>query len=153
MAPAEFRTGLHPVVFVGASTMAAFVAVATMFVVRNNDLTLGTSVEVALVGGALTLASIVPTLVRWMGARFVVGDRGVSGRVGWLRPHVVDLTWDDIEDVDLEQTAIGRALGYGTVKLLTAAGIVDGFVHVAHAPGLVSAVRDRLRARGRSRTR
>lgn len=151
-AGAEFQTGLHPVVFVGASSMAALVGLATWMVVRNNDFPPATNARVIIVGGLLVLLSIVPTCVRWARAAFRVSADGFRGQVGWLRPHVLELPWGNVADVDLDQTWLGARLGYGTIRFLTAEQAVDGFAHVAGAAELLAAVRARLDGRPRGRS-
>ena len=147
----KFQTGLHPVVFVGAVTMAALVGLATMFVVRNNDLAPSTTAGVIVGGGLLMVLSVLPTAVRWARATFAVEADRFSGRVGWLRPHALDLPWEGVADADLDQTWLGQRFGYGTIRLLTTDQVVDGFSHVARAPELLHAVRARLGMRSRSR--
>ena len=148
----RFQTGLHPIVFVGAVTMAGLVGLATMFVVENNDLTAATNAMVIVGGIVLAAVSILPTVVRWGWAVFAMSEQGVHGRVGWLRPNVMDLSWPAVADVDLDQTWLGARMGYGTVRFLTTDQTVEGFAHVAHAPELVSLVRERIAARGRVRS-
>jgi Bacterial PH domain len=146
-AEAEFRTGLHPIVFVGALTMAGLVALATLLVIRNNDLAPTTNLLVALGGGLLALSAVLPTAMRWRRGTFRATPTGFAGRVGWWRPQVFEWPWSTLADVDFDQTWLGSRLGYGTVRLLTREQAVECFSHVANAPALVAVLRRRLGGR------
>src|SRR5436309_16060309 len=88
LAPGEqvvFRTRLHPVIFAGTATFAAFVLGAVALIVSRNELSPGTVALLWLAGVVIGLGSLLPLYVRWRTSEFAVTDRRVLGQVG-LRP-------------------------------------------------------------------
>src|SRR5262249_39741437 len=60
-----FRTGLHPMAFTGALTLALFVALVVMLLIRHNELPPPTEIQIALVGLAVAVIGAIPSFLRW----------------------------------------------------------------------------------------
>ena len=58
--------------------------------------------------------------LQWRVKIFVVTNRRVARVAGLLNKNVKDSSLEKVNDVVLNQSLFGRALGYGTIKILTA---------------------------------
>ena len=136
-----FRTRLHPITLTEGALFAALALVAAALVIRHNDLAVATNVRVALGGVAVAALSICPGLWRWWSAELIVTGKRLTGKLGgFLRPHAVDVPLAAIQTVTVEQTRLGRWLGYGTVRLELTDGGYDRFRPVIDATALRDAL-------------
>jgi hypothetical protein len=139
-----FRTRLHPVVFAGSIGFALFVAGATVLIIARNELAPATIRWMVLSALAIIVVSAAPTGVRWWASDFAVTNRRLLARVGLRKADVVEVSAPGPTAVLVEQTLVGRLLGYGTVRLAAGAGHAEVFPRVAHATALREAyVRER----------
>src|SRR5262249_57702451 len=60
-----FRTGLHPMAFAGALSLALFVALVVLLLIRHNDLPPATEAQIVVVGALGALVGSGPALLRW----------------------------------------------------------------------------------------
>ncbi len=152
LAPDEgvlFQTRLHPMVFSGAASFAAFVFGVVMLVILRNDLPPGTVRTMLWVGAATAGMAFVAPALRWWHSGFAVTSRRVLVTGGLLWTTAIEVPHGD-GAVEVDQTLGGRLLGYGTLYL----GRMP-FPRVARAVTLCDEAR-RLapaaaRARGRER--
>jgi uncharacterized membrane protein YdbT with pleckstrin-like domain len=72
--------------------------------------------------GAAALAALValPSWLRFRAEEYLVTDRRVLQSEGVLAKRVLDSSLDKVNDVLLEQSLVGRLLGYGDLQILTA---------------------------------
>src|SRR5438552_16733811 len=77
-----FRTRLHPVIFAGTATFAAFVLGAVALIVSRNELSPRTVALLWLAGVVIGPGSLLPLYVRWRTSEFAVTDRRGPGKVG-----------------------------------------------------------------------
>jgi uncharacterized membrane protein YdbT with pleckstrin-like domain len=59
-------------------------------------------------------------LLKWWNEQYIISNRRVIQTEGIFDKHVIDSSLEKVNDVVLNQTAMGRALGYGDVEILTA---------------------------------
>ena len=147
-----FRTRLHPVMFAGAIGLAGAFALVGALIIRHNDLARETNRQVAAVAAGLVVAAVAPAALRWRTADFAVTDRRVVLRPGIRRGHTVELSGAEMDDVDIDQTAVARLFGYGTLHVSGSGGGAQSFSHVAHVHALRDAM-TRLATSGRRRPR
>jgi uncharacterized membrane protein YdbT with pleckstrin-like domain len=69
---------------------------------------------VLMVFGVLTFLGRL--IVRWA-TEFAVTNRRVIVKRGLVSLHTVEMNEDKVESVDVDQTILGRLLGYGTVTI------------------------------------
>ena len=143
LAPGEqvvFRTRLHPVIFAGTLTFAAFVLAAVTLIVNRNELAGQTVLLLGVAGVLIVLGSLAPLWLRWKSSEFAVTDRRVLVKVGLLSVHTLELLLPKVEAIGIDQTIWGRMLGYGTLRVTGTGGTVEAFARVAHPQGLREAV-------------
>ena len=56
----------------------------------------------------------------WSNRKFVVTTHRVVQLSGVLNKNIIDSSLEKVNDVKMEQTALGRLLGYGDIEILTA---------------------------------
>jgi len=143
LAPGEeiaFRTRLHPVIFAGTATFAAFVIGATALIVARNELAPQTIGLLWLAAAVIVLGSFVPPYLRWQTSEFAVTNHRVLVKVGVLSIHTVELLVPRIEAIVVDQTLAGRVLGYGTLRIVGTGGTAEAFPRVSRPEALREAV-------------
>jgi uncharacterized membrane protein YdbT with pleckstrin-like domain len=65
------------------------------------------------------LGGVVETL-RWWNRQFIITNRRVLHVSGIFKKNVIDTTLTKVNDVKMEQSAVGRMFNYGNIKILTA---------------------------------
>jgi len=80
----------------------------------------------------LPLGKLTLDLLHWWNEVYVVTNRRVIQLEGIINKHSIDSSLEKVNDVVLEQSALGRLLNYGNVEILTASEIgVNRFERVA----------------------
>src|SRR5437762_1838081 len=130
LAPGEqvvFRTRLHPVIFAGTATFAAFVLGAVALIVSRNELSPRTVALLWLAGVVIGPGSLLPLYVRWRTSEFAVTDRRVLVKVGLLSVHTLEVLLPEVEAIGVAPSIRGRLLGHGPLRLVGHGGTVGGF--------------------------
>jgi uncharacterized membrane protein YdbT with pleckstrin-like domain len=70
----------------------------------------------------IALAWIAYNVVAWRTSRFAVTNRRVLGRDGLVRRRSTDTLLTSVSDVRSEVPLLGRSMGYGTIRILSASG-------------------------------
>ena len=139
-----FRTGLHPMAFAGALSLALFVALVVVLLIRHNDLPPATEAQIVVAGVLVALLGSVPALLRWRHTTLVVTDRRLLVRSGTYRPYILATPLAP-GIVEQESGVTGRMLDHGTVTVMGTDGQVTGVAHVARARELVEVARAQAR--------
>jgi len=82
---------------------------------------------------AFPLGKLTYDYIRWRSVRYVITNRRVIEVMGLLSKHVSDSALENINDVIMQQSLLGRILGYGDLEILTAseASGINRFVRIA----------------------
>lgn len=87
---------------------------------------------IALIISILPLVNTVRTYLDWFNERYAITNRRVMLIRGIINKHVSDSALEKVNDVVLEQSVIGRLLGYGDVEIITGSDIgVNLFKRIA----------------------
>lgn len=78
---------------------------------------------VALVVALVPLSEFVRLLMDWLNERYIITNRRVMEVRGIINKHVRDSALEKVNDVELDQSMVGRVLGYGTVQIITGSDI------------------------------
>jgi uncharacterized membrane protein YdbT with pleckstrin-like domain len=71
-------------------------------------------------------------IVKWWNESYIITNRRVIQTEGIINKHVIDSSLEKVNDVVLNQSVLGRMLGYGDVEILTASEIgVNRFERIA----------------------
>ena len=139
-----FRTGLHPMAFSGAVTLALFVALVVALLIRHNDLPPRTELQIALAGAALAVLGALPSALRWRNTELAVTDRRLVVSAGGLRRRRLAVPLSPAA-VEQEAGLTGGVLDHGTVMIAGPGGLSSSVGHVARARELVEVARAQAR--------
>ncbi len=97
------------------------------------------------------LTLLVAPLVARATSEFAVTNRRVIIKVGLVSRRTVELNLEKVESIGVEQTILGRILGYGTIVVVGTGGTKEPFLRIADPMGFRRAVSEATEAlRGRS---
>src|SRR5262245_23249663 len=139
-----FRTGLHPMAFSGAITLALFVALVVMLLIRHNDLPAATEVRIALAGLGVAALGALPSFLRWRNTELAVTDRRMLVSAGGFRRRRMAVALGPAA-VEQEGGLTGGVLDHGTVTIAAPDGRASSIGHVARARELVEVARAQAR--------
>ncbi len=141
-----FRTGLHPMGFAGAATLALFVGLVVALLIRHNDLPARTDLQIALVGILVAALGALPSILRWRNTALAVTDRRVLVTAGSLRRREMAVPLGPAV-IEQEAGLTGRMFDHGTVTVASPEGAASSVGHVARARELVEVARAQARRR------
>src|SRR6516162_6065037 len=88
-------------------------------------------------GGAalLLLAGVIVILVGTMrrnATEMAVTNRRVVIKTGLARRKTIEMLLNKVESIEVNETTLGRILGYGTIAVIGTGGTLEPFHNVAH---------------------
>ena len=78
--------------------------------------------------GLLTL--FLAPLIDRMTSEFVVTNRRVIIKIGLITRHILEMNLAKIESVNVDQTLLGRMLGYGSITVVGSGGTKEVFQNI-----------------------
>jgi len=69
--------------------------------------------------------------IRYATTEFAITDRRVVAKTGFVRRQTVELDFRRIESVSMQQSILGRMLGYATILVRGTGGTQGKFRHIA----------------------
>jgi uncharacterized membrane protein YdbT with pleckstrin-like domain len=126
----EYETTKHWMAPVADSKLAILLLLGALFLAwlapENNGAITGFLADaigfikvLLLIGG---IGAIVYNIVAWRTASYTVTNRRVLGRDGLIHRRSTDTMLASINDVQVETSFLGRALGYGDIKIISSSG-------------------------------
>src|SRR3712207_246255 len=88
----------------------------------------------ALALGIIVAFSALADILRWRNEQFIITDRRVLQIQGVVNKNVLDSSLEKINDVQLEQSWLGRVLNYGDLQILTASEEGINRMHAIEGP-------------------
>ena len=92
--------------------------------------------------GLLTLW-IWPLIEYWT-SEFAITNKRVIVKMGLIRRQTLELNLQRVESVSVDQTIMGRILGYGTLTIIGTGGTREPFRRIAHPLEFRKAVEEQL---------
>jgi uncharacterized membrane protein YdbT with pleckstrin-like domain len=139
-----YATGLHWVVLVGPLLLtlvfgAPGIALLILSVSKQSGGSTGsqfsTGSEFTMIGGAALLVLAIVILARGIlmrsAVQMAVTNKRVIARVGVFTRRTVDLLLSRVESVGVQESVMGRMLGYGTVVIRGTGGTPESFDTIA----------------------
>ena len=77
----------------------------------------------AIVVAVVPAAEVIRILLDWLNERYIITNRRVMEVRGTINKNVRDSALEKVNDVELNQSIVGRLLGYGTVEIITGSDI------------------------------
>ncbi|MEJ2555516.1 MAG: PH domain-containing protein [Anaerolineae bacterium] len=129
-----FMTRQQWIVLVGSVVvngffLAAIVAADAALNLSSAGTTLLTLLPLVLLIIPLTRLAI--RFLNWWNEQYIITNRRVVQTEGVINKHVIDSSLEKVNDVVLNQSVLGRVLGYGDLEILTASEFgVNRFGHI-----------------------
>jgi uncharacterized membrane protein YdbT with pleckstrin-like domain len=89
---------------------------------------------VTYIGWLVLAVSVVMLLGAWFTRQMTelsVTNHRVIYKTGFLRRHTVEMNMDKVETVNVDQSILGRILGYGTIHVLGTGQGIEGLSRIA----------------------
>ncbi len=88
----------------------------------------------SLILAAIPLFGVIRNVADWLNERYIITNRRVMEVQGIVNKHVTDSALEKVNDVELNQSVVGRVLGYGTVRIITGSDIGVNDFHRINDP-------------------
>ena len=112
----KFRTNVH-----WSGYLKAILALALGLCVLIWFLRDGSQNMLLLLGavgfGVAAVGLAAPTFISRFGTEIAVTDRRLISKTGFIQRHTTEISMDKVESVDVDQSMLGRVLGYGDVTV------------------------------------
>ena len=133
-----YRTGVHWSVLFGPAIIALILAVPTMAILafRDEIVAKGISVNAADIAAAafivVAMAIFGYSVVQKNATEIAVTDRRVIIKTGMASRRSLEIMLAKVESIGIDETLMGRMLGYGTVVIHGTGGTPEPFRKIAH---------------------
>jgi len=116
---------IHPIIFLPAilwfgAALALFIAALSL----TGDYRIGGE-ALAVFAVIFGLAAGIPALIRRATTELAVSDRRVIYKSGVLARHTLEMNRSKVESVDVDQSILGRILGFGTIIVRGTGGSLE----------------------------
>ncbi len=142
-----YLTRQHWLALVGslALNVILFIAIGALMIVVNLSTPLLILAGLSLI---LVLAHMGIRLIYWSSNQFVVTNRRVIHTFGAFSKSVSNTDLEDISDTRLQQSVLGRLLGYADITILTSSEVAgsDRFAFLWHPHEFQRAIVDAIEA-------
>jgi uncharacterized membrane protein YdbT with pleckstrin-like domain len=135
----QYQTNLHWIVMLGHAGLAAFffAAAVALLILHFSAQTTGVAHSLALLLVALAaflVAAIlfIVGLIKRSATEMGITNKRVIVKTGLANRRTIELLLSRIESVVVEEPAMGRVLGYGTVIIRGTGGTPEVFEKIAH---------------------
>ena len=132
----SYRARLHWLLFVKPALIASVIIAIAVFVFYAADLAKVLSTQTALLVwiGILVISAlpVLSTALPWRSAEFAVTNKRVILKTGFIQSKTAEMFLNKIESVGVDQSIVGRILGYGTVVIRGTGGSLEPFHHVSN---------------------
>lgn len=81
--------------------------------------------HIILIVFGIGLFTIWASLIRMFTTDFVLTNRRLYGKVGWIKTTTMDTPLDKLNSISVDRGLMGRILGYGTVQVTSPAGTYE----------------------------
>jgi hypothetical protein len=95
--------------------------------------------ELRVIGWIAVVVAVVPAVelarifLDWLNERYIITNRRVMEVKGIINKNVSDSALEKVNDVKMQQSMVGRVLGYGTVQIITGSDIgVNSFHRISN---------------------
>ena len=78
----------------------------------------------------VTLFIWIKTYIFYRCSEYGITNKRVLMKTGWIQRNSLEMFLDKIEAIHVDQTVLGRLLGYGTLMIVGTGGSRDPFVNV-----------------------
>ena len=135
---------LHWIVFVRGFLLLAIGAALVLYGYDTQRTGRGDVASVLVIVGALVLLVGAALFLnawfhRWITEISVTTHR-VIYKTGFIRRHTVEMNMDKVETVDVDQSLLGRLLGFGTIRVRGTGQSIESLRRISHPIELRNAI-------------
>jgi len=119
-------TWIHPIIFLPAILWliaALALLIGTLTALSGDPRIVGEAL--AAFCAIFALGSAIPALIRRISTELAVTDRRVIYKSGLLARHTLEMNRSKVESVDVDQSLLGRLLGFGTIIVRGTGGSLE----------------------------
>jgi uncharacterized membrane protein YdbT with pleckstrin-like domain len=129
-----FATRRHWLVIAGTIITSAIlsiivIAAAVILITPSGGLSL-----LLLLLLTIPVGRLLTTYLDWWNEQYIVTNRRIIQLEGVFNKHVIDSSLEKVNDVVMDQSMMGRLLGYGDIEILTASDIGVNKLKKIHNP-------------------
>jgi len=110
---------------------------------RDTQYRWAASLALVIVLGLLTLVFAIHARWKSFTTEIAVTTTRVIYKRGFIQRHTAEMNMDKVESVDVDQSLLGRILGYGTVDIKGTGASIEQLEHIAHPLELRNAITSR----------
>jgi uncharacterized membrane protein YdbT with pleckstrin-like domain len=127
-----YATHLHWLIFLSAIVLSLIgVAMLVGSGVTNGNIISDAFRAGAAVFALIALAFWLRAVIRRATTELAITDRRVIYKSGLLSRHTLEMNRSKVESIDVEQTIIGRILGFGTIIMRGTGGNLEPICQIA----------------------
>ncbi len=119
-----YRGHLHRSIFAPAFSFAVVAVLALVIVLESGDWPV---FWLLVAGGAV---AYIWAQILYSTSEFVVTNKRVVIKVGWLRRRTVETMLSKVEGINVDQSLLGRLLGYGSIIITGTGGSQEPFRNI-----------------------
>lgn len=134
-----FRTTRHWVVFLPVVLWLVLTLLVAYFSGFTNILT--------IILGALTLITLFLSWINFKMSELAVTNLRVLVKIGWVGRYSLETNFQNIATISVDQSILGRLLGYGTINIYDTGSQRSPFAYIAHPFKFRKAVQEQLEKR------
>ncbi len=127
-----YETGLHWLVYWRAILLLAAAAALAIGATRVDPVNAVFLLIPAAILAVLGAIAFIWGAIRRATTELAVTDQRVVFKKGLFSRHTIEMNRSKVESVDVDQSIIGRLLGYGTVQLRGTGGSLEPMPAIAH---------------------
>jgi len=139
-----FRTGIHWSVLFSPFTAAIPIAAGGVACLFYKDWAIAGAILLAV---AVIIASY--SMAKRNATEMAVTNRRVIIKIGMVSRRSREIMLPKVESIGIDETAMGRMLGYGTVVIHGTGGTPEPFDRIAHPSEFRRHVQEQIDAQGR----
>jgi uncharacterized membrane protein YdbT with pleckstrin-like domain len=144
-----YRTGVHWSVLFGSALVSAMIVAAGVALLVYGG-KIGVDAEVAqIAGGALLVAALIIfgySVAKKNSTEIALTDKRVIIKTGMASRRSLEIMLAKLESIGIEESVMGRMLGYGTVVIHGTGGTPEPFRKIAHPARFRIAVQQQVDA-------
>jgi hypothetical protein len=118
-----FKARQHWLVIVPRLVLWSVVSLVILLIAAVLTAVIGPPALLLLLALVFPFWRIMVDFLNWWNEQYVITNRRVIQLEGTINKHSIDSSLEKVNDVVLEQSALGRILNYGDVQILTASEI------------------------------
>ena len=120
----RYRGHLHRIIFLPAAAFAVLAVLALVFAMQSGEWPLFYAVAVP------AAVLYVWAQILYTTSEFAITNKRVVIKVGWLRRRTVETMLSKVEGINVDQSFIGRLLGYGSIVITGTGGTAEPFRNI-----------------------